>query len=325
MSTVYYDNDADINVLGDKSIGIIGYGNQGRSQALNMRDSGIKNILIGTSRDSTWELAKKDGFTIDSVENVCSKSDIIFLLVPDEVMADIYKESVEPNIKNNALINFASGYNITFKNIIPRKDLDVVMVAPRMIGDGVRTLFLSKAGYPSFVSIHQDGTGKAKSIALGLAKAMGATTKGCIEVSFDDETYLDLMAEQAIWPLVMSVFDAAFKFEVSKGHSKEAVLTELILSKEAAYMCEKMADVGLFKQLPLHSRTSQYGQLTGFKSVNRDFIEQMLDKTYKDIVSGDFNTRWLNEQKNGLKNFEALKEEAFNSEISKAENDIKNK
>lgn len=323
MSKIYYDSDAEISVLYDKTIGIIGYGNQGRSQALNMRDSGVKNILIGTSRDSTWELAKKDGFFTDSVENVCSKSDIIFLLVPDEAMPTIYKESVEPNLKKNSLINFASGYNITFKNIVPRKDLDVVMVAPRMIGDGVRTLFLSKEGYPSFLSIHQDITGEAKTIALGLAKAMGATMKYCLEVDFDDETYIDLMAEQAIWPLIMSIFDSAFKFQVSKGHSKEAVLTELILSKEAAYMCEKMADVGIFKQLPLHSRTSQYGQLTGFKNVNRDFISTMLEKTYLDIVSGDFNTRWLKEQKNGFKNFESLREEAFNNEISKAEDDIK--
>lgn len=125
-----------------------------------------------------------------------------------------------------------------------------------MIGDGVRNLFISKEGYPAFMAVRQDYSGKAKEIALALAKAIGATLKGAIEVSFDDETYLDLMAEQAIWPMVISIFHEAFRYEISKGHSKEAVLTELLISKEAAYMCEKMEDLGIFKQLPLHSHTS---------------------------------------------------------------------
>lgn len=323
MSKIYYDKDASIDVINGKTIAILGYGNQGRAQALNMRDSGIKNILVGTTRDVTWEQAVKDGFTPDTVENVCSKADIVFLLVPDEVMPGIYSEKVEPNLKKNAVVNFASGYNISFKNIVPRDDLDVIMVAPRMIGDGVRNLFLSKVGYPAFIAIHQDITGKAKEIGLGLAKAMGATLKGTIEVTFNDETYLDLMAEQAIWPLIMSIFDAVFHFEVAKGHPKEAVLTELTLSGEAAYMCEKMAEVGMFKQLPLHSHTSQYGQLSRFKMVDRKFMNDFFEKMYDQISSGAFNKEWFEEQKNGLKNFEALREEAFNSDISKLEDEMR--
>lgn len=319
MRQIYYDKDANVDSLSGKTIAILGYGNQGRSQALNMRDSEITNIVIGTTRDSTWERAKKDGFEVNTIENVCLKADIVFLLIPDEVMPEVYKNNVEPNLKNNAVVNFASGYNITFKNIIPRKDLDVVMVAPRMIGDGVRNLFISKEGYPAFMAVHQDYSGKAKEIALALAKAIGATLKGAIEVSFDDETYLDLMAEQAIWPMVISIFHEAFRYEISKGHSKEAVLTELLISKEAAYMCEKMADLGIFKQLPLHSHTSQYGQLSRSKMVDRTFIRRMLDKCYFDIKSGNFNEEWKKEQKNGLRNFEALKKEAFESDISKAE------
>lgn len=127
MGQIYYNKDANVDSLSGKTIAILGYGNQGRSQALNMRDSEITNIVIGTTRDSTWERAKKDGFEVNTIENVCLKADIVFLLIPDEVMPEVYKNNVEPNLKNNAVVNFASGYNITFKNIIPRKDLDVVM------------------------------------------------------------------------------------------------------------------------------------------------------------------------------------------------------
>ena len=161
-----------------------------------------------------------------------------------------------------------------------------------------------------------------RDIALGLAKALGSTKAGAIEVTFNEETYLDLMSEQAVWPLIMNVINEAFKLFMEKGHSPEAILTELYLSKEPAVMMEKMADVGLFKQLPMHSRTSQYGQLSRWTS-GYGPIRKFLEEQYDNIVNGGFAKEWAGVMNNGMKEYEELKEKAFHNEISLAEANVK--
>lgn len=325
MTNIYYDFNANIDVLKGKVIAIIGYGNQGRAQALNMRDSGIEEIIVGSIKDDSSHIAQQDGFSVMPIAEACKKADIIFLLIPDEVAPKVYKEEIEPYLKAGDVLNFASGYNITFKNIIPPSDIDIIMVAPRMIGQGVRELYQKGDGAPVFFAVEQNATGEAKDIALALAKAMGGTKKGAIEITFKDETYLDLLSEQAVWPLIMSVFVETYKFLIEKGHPEEAVLMELYLSKEPMVMMEKMADVGIFKQLPFHSRTSQYGQLTGFNSTDREYIREFIEQKYDNIVSGKFNKEWKIELENNLENFNKMKNEAFNSEISKSEERVHGK
>jgi ketol-acid reductoisomerase len=212
---------------------------------------------------------------------------------------------------------------MTYGFIKPKKELDIIMVAPRMIGKGVRETYENGTGFPTFVVVEQDASGQAKGIALGLAKALGSTKAGAIEVTFNDETYLDLMSEQAVWPLIMNVITEAFKLFIEKGHSPESILTELYLSKEPAVMMEKMADVGLFKQLPMHSRTSQYGQLSCFGKVDTAPIRAFLEAQYENIVNGGFAKEWDSVMKDDFKEYEALKEQAFNSEISLAEAAVK--
>lgn len=209
MGKVYYDQDGHIEAIQDKVIAIIGYGNQGRSQALNMRDSGAKHIIVGSIHDESWNTANADGFQTYSIAEAAKKADILFLLLPDEVAPEIYEKDIAPNLHPGAALNFASGYNITYGFIKPAADLDVIMVAPRMIGKGVRETYENGTGFPTFVVINQDATGHAKEIAVGLAKALGSTKAGAIEVTFNDETYLDLMSEQAIWPLIMNVMVTA--------------------------------------------------------------------------------------------------------------------
>lgn len=323
MGRIYYDKDGDTSFVMSKTIAIIGYGNQGRSQALNMRDSGVKDIIIGSVRDESWTMANEDGFPVYPIAEACAKADIIFILIPDEVAPKIYKEEIEPNLVSGNVLNFSSGYNITFGYIKPQADVDVIMVAPRMIGKGVRETYENGTGFPTFVVVEQDASGNAKQIALGLAKALGSTKAGAIEVTFNEETYLDLMSEQAVWPLIMNVINEAFKFFVEKGHSPEAILTELYLSKEPAVMMEKMAEVGLFKQLPMHSRTSQYGQLSRFGEVDTFPIRKFLEKQYDNIVNGSFAKEWEGDMKNGFKEYEKLKEQAFNNDISLAEAQVK--
>ena len=316
MTKIYYDHDADISLLESKSIGIIGYGNQGRAQALNMRDSGIRDILIGTAKDKTYDQAREDGFQVMKIDEVVRESDILFMLIPDEIMPQVYRGQIEAHLRPGNVLNFASGYNITFNQIVPPEDVDVVMVAPRMIGDGVRSFFLQKKGFPAFLAVHQDATGSARPVALALAKAIGATKEGTIEVSFKDETMLDLLAEQAIWPMILSVITEAYKFEVEKGHPKEASLVELYISREPAYMFEKMAVEGLYKQMPYHSHTSQYGQLSRAEMLDKSFIRRTLEEAYNYIVSGRFTHEWKSEQEKGLPEFKRLLKEAWENEIT---------
>ncbi len=323
MSQVFYDEDGNLEIVQDKVVAIIGYGNQGRSQALNMRDSGVKHIIVGSRKDDSYAQANEDGFQVYSIAEASKKADIIFLLIPDEVAPELYNSQIAPNLVAGNVVNFSSGYNITYNHIIPDSGIDVILVAPRMIGKGVREKFVSNEGFPSFVAVHQDATGIAWDIALALAKAIGSTKRGAIEVTFNDETYLDLMAEQAIWPLIYSVFTEAFKLEVAKGHPEAAVLMELYLSKEPAVMMEKAADVGFFKQMPFHSNTSQYGQLIGFSRTDKEVIRSFITSQYEKIASGEFAENWDTELKNKLQHFHKMRDEAFSNEMSQAESRVK--
>lgn len=323
MGKIYYDKDADLSVVIDKVVAIIGYGNQGRSQALNMRDSGVKRVIVGSVKDASWDMAVEDGFEVYSIAEATKLADIVFILIPDEVAPAVYEKDMAPNLVAGNVVNFSSGYNISFGFIKPAADLDIIMVAPRMIGRGVRETYENGQGFPAFVVVEQDASGKAKEIALGLAKAIGSTKSGAIEVTFNDETYLDLMSEQGVWPLIMSVMVEAFDMFIEKGHSPEAILTELYLSKEPAVMMEKMADIGLFKQLPFHSRTSQYGQLSRFKKVDTTYIRKFLEEQYENIKSGGFAHEWEEVKNDNLKELDELRESAFASPISIAEANVK--
>ncbi|WP_122644662.1 ketol-acid reductoisomerase [Luxibacter massiliensis] len=324
MANIYYDEDADLGLIIDKTVAIIGYGNQGRSQALNMRDSGIKNVIVGSRHDESFDQANEDGFMVYSIEEAAKKAEILFLLLPDEVAPEIYEKQIAPNLAPGNILNFASGYNITFKKITPAPELDVVMAAPRMIGKGVRELFEKGEGSPAFVAVHQDASGKALEYGKALCKAIGATRKGAIEVTFDDETCLDLMAEQGTWPIIYNVFVEAFKLQVEMGHPEEAVLMEMYLSKEPAVMMEKAAEVGFFRQLPFHSHTSQYGQLIGFHDVDTSEIRKFLKNRYDRIKGGKFAEEWTKEQQeNHLESLNRLEDEALNCEFTKAEDRLK--
>ena len=324
MANIYYEKDADLELVRDKVVAVIGYGNQGRAQALNMRDSGLKHVIVGSRHDESYDTANQDGFMVYSIAEASRKADVVFMLLPDEVAPEIYTQDIEPNLHEGAIVNFASAYNITFKRIVPRADLDIVMAAPRMIGKGVRELYEAGEGAPAFVGVAQDHSGKALEYGKALCKAIGATRKGAIEVKFDDETCLDLMAEQATWPIIYNVFVEAFKLQCEMGHPEEAVLMEMYMSKEPAVMMEKAAEVGFFKQLPFHSHTSQYGQLVGFRDFDATPIREFLRERYNRIRGGEFAEEWDKEQKeNNLSTLNKLEDEAFNCHLSNSEADLK--
>lgn len=326
MANIYYDADADLNLVKDKCIAILGYGNQGRSQALNMRDSGVKNVIVGNRKDESYDQAVEDGFPVYTIEEATAKADIIFVLLPDEACPEIYNTQMKPYFKKGVLLNFASGYNLTFHNIELPEDSDVVMAAPRMLGQGVREMYVSGEGYPAFVAVAQDASGQALEYGKALCKAIGATKKGTIEGNINDETYLDLMTELGVLPLVYKVFAEAFRLEVEMGHPEEAVLTEAYLSKEMAFLWEQAAERGLFRQLCLHSHTAQYAQLKRFNEADNNMIRSFLKEAYESIRSGEFNKEWQDEQKvHKLEHLDALRDQALDTEVTKAEDRLKSR
>lgn len=326
---LYYDKDADLSVIEGKTIAIVGYGNQGRSQALNIRDTkcGAK-VIIGNIKDASWERAQNDGFEVYTISEACKRADVILLLIPDEVMHKVYKEGIEQHLNEEKVLCFASGYSITYNLIDPPKNVDVILVGPRMGGKEVRELYASSKGFPSFLAVKQDASGKAKKIALAIAKAIGST-KGnsvVIEVTFEQETLSDLLSEQALSPLIMAAWTAKYEVDVENGVPPEAALLELHLSGEWAEDFKRMAEMGIVKQLPLHSKTSQYGQLsrtnqllTNKEEPSYREIKAFVQRQAKKIRNGEFAKEWALEQDTGYKTLKKLYEKFEKSPMIKKE------
>lgn len=227
------DDDADLRWIRDRTVAIVGYGNQGRAQALNLRDSDV-GVLIGSIRDETSQRAEDDGFEVLSIRDAAERADAIALLIPDEVQPRVYDEHVAPALGPGKLLDFAHGYNIHFGLIDPPSDVDAVMVAPRMIGEHVRTSFAQGRGAPAYVAVAQDASGHARDVALSWAKGIGATRAGVLETTFAQETELDLFTEQATWPMIMRDLVMSFETLVANGFPAEMVALELYGSGEAA-------------------------------------------------------------------------------------------
>ncbi|MFQ5416601.1 MAG: ketol-acid reductoisomerase [Myxococcota bacterium] len=297
MTTIYHDADGDLRALRDQTVAIVGYGNQGRSQAQNLRDSGV-SVIVGNIRDAAHEQAEADGFTVYAIAEACRIADAVLLLIPDEIMPAVYAEHVAPHLSTGNLLCFASGYNVGFGLIEPAEDLDVVLLAPRMIGIGVRDTYVSGRGFPSFVGVHRDATGTARDRLLSLAKAVGSTRAGCIDMSMHDEASLDLFTEQAFGPAFGRVMMSAVELLIGAGYPPEAVLLELYLSGEFAYSLEKIREVGMLKQMDFHSRTSQYGSMTrGARFLDLDGpIKQRMGEVLEQIRDGSFAREWSEAQ-----------------------------
>jgi ketol-acid reductoisomerase len=320
MAEIFYDADADLTRLEGQTVAVIGYGIQGRAQALNMRDSGVENVVVGSVRDESWEQAEADGFSPVPIREAVEEADVSFMLLPDEVAPGVYEEHVESAQGPCKTLNFASGYNIAFGHIRPSEEVDVIMIAPRMIGSSLRTLYLEGKGAPCFVDAYQDASGEAWEDCLALARAIGCTRAGALRVSMEHETWMDLLAEQGTWPLIMGVFLSAYELQVEAGISPEAVLLEMYVSKEPAEIMEQAAEMGLFGQLGLHSRTSRYGQTTRLEELDRSGIKSFLREALEErIRTGRFDREWTEAQKSGEPVLERLLERAGSHPIVEAE------
>jgi ketol-acid reductoisomerase len=308
MSTIYHDSDADLAALAGATVAVVGYGNQGRSQALNLRDSGF-DVVVGNRRDEALEQAERDGFEVLPIEEACARAQAVMLLIPDEAMPAVYAERVAPGLEAGDLVSFASGYNVAFGLIQPAADLDVVLIAPRMIGIGVRETFERGSGFPSFVGVHQDASGRALPRMLALCKGIGSTRAGCIEMSMHDEATLDLFTEQGFGPAFGRVMMSAVDLLVGAGYPPEAVLVELYLSGELAYSLEKIREVGMLRQMDFHSHTSQYGSITrGARYLGLDApLKQIMGAVLEEIRSGRFADEWSHHQEDAAALFEKIR------------------
>jgi len=291
MVDVFREEDGNISILDGKTIAIVGYGNQGRAQALNLRDSGL-NVIIGNIEDRYKKIALDDGFLVYSIQETTKKADIIFILIPDEIMNEVFEREIRLNIQANAVLVFASGYNIGFNLLKPPLNTDVLLIAPRMIGVGVRENFLAGEGFYSFLAIEQDTSGKAKNILLALAKGIGTLKKGAIMLSFKQEAELDLFNEQAFGPAFGRVLLTSIYTLIEAGYPPEAVLIEMFMSGEMAYTYKKMADVGLIKQVEFHSKTSQYGAMSRGIRYRKLPIKAKMMQILKEIQNGEFSREW---------------------------------
>lgn len=316
MPKIYYDNDADLNVLKGKKVALIGYGIQGRGQGLNLRDSGVEVIIAQRKGGKNYDQAIEDGFRPVEAEEAAQKCDIIQLLAQDHLQAEIYEKSVAPHLKSGKALLFSHGFNIHFGYIKPPKNVDVFMVAPKGPGALVRTQFLEGGGVPCLVAVYQNASGNALKLALAHAKAIGGTRAGVIETNFKEETETDLFGEQSVLCGGLSeLIRAGYETLVEAGYAPEMAYFECL--HEVKLIVDAVFVSGLSGMHRRVSDTAEYGDYTRGKRVIGREARAEMKKILKEIQSGAFAKEWIEENKKGRPNYNKLRAECDNHPIEK--------
>ncbi|MFH0855373.1 MAG: ketol-acid reductoisomerase [Candidatus Omnitrophota bacterium] len=322
MAKIYYDKDADLNLLKNKTIAIIGYGIQGRGQSLCLRDSGMHVVVSEMPGTPNYEQAKADGFTPVSAAEAAKAADIIQILTQDHVQAKVYKEAIKPNLKKGKALCFSHGFNIRFKQIKPPKSVDVFMVAPKGPGALVRKMYEEGKGVPSLIAIYQDATGQAKALALAYAKAIKATTAGVIETTFDEETETDLFGEQAVLcGGVSELIKAGFDTLIEAGYQPEIAYFEVL--HELKLITDLIQERGISGMRRGVSNTACYGDLSRGPRIITQKTRKEMKKMLKEIKTGKFAREWIKENEMGRPNFNKLLSEADNHLIEKVGKELR--
>lgn len=322
MQRKYYDNEADLKHLDGKTVAVIGYGNQGRSQALNLRDSGV-NVIVGSEiADEGEKNARADGFGVYSFTECAQKADVLMMLLPDEIFPQLYNKHFKSYLRDGQVLNFASGYNVYYKLFEIPEGVDIVLLAPRMIGKAVRDMFVSGSGAPSLIAVEQDASGNALNIVLALAKGIGSTRTMALNSSFEEETIIDLMGEQAGGGSMIYFARMLCEVLIEAGCSPEAVLLEVYASGENVAVGKAVNELGLWSQLRLHSHTSQYGHQTRGKLLVTEETRKVLQGFVEEIRNGAFQKEWSGVQADGMKEFDKLWRENLEHSIMKTEDEL---
>jgi len=314
MAKMYYEKDADMNVLKGKKIAVIGYGSQGHAHSLNMKESGL-DVVIGLHAGSkSAEKAKAAGFEVMSVSDAAKASDVIMILIPDEKQKSVYESDIAPNLKAGKALVFAHGFNIHFGQINPPEDVDVFMVAPKGPGHLVRRVYTEGKGVPALFAVHNDASGKARDMAMAYAMAIGSARAGVLETTFKEETETDLFGEQAVLcGGATELIKAGFDTLVAAGYQKEVAYFECL--HELKLIVDLLYEGGFEKMRYSISDTAEYGDyVTGKRVVNEETRKEM-KRVLEDIQSGEFARNWLLENMLGRPMFNATKQKELEHPI----------
>jgi ketol-acid reductoisomerase len=314
MARIYYSKDANLSVLKDKKVAVVGYGIQGRAQSLNLRDSGIEVVVGLKFRDEYWKMAKNDKMKIADIPEAVKGADIVMMLIPDEVQKAVYESEVAPYLRKGMVLDFAHGFNIHFKRIVPPKDVDVIMVAPKGPGALVRETFLAGNGVPSLIAVHQDYSGKAKKYALAIAKGLGATTRGVIETTFKEETETDLFGEQVdLCGGASELIKTSFQVLVENGYQPEIAYFEVL--HELKLIIDLVQKGGIEGMWDNVSNTAEYGGRTRGPKIIDPMVKENMRAILKEIQSGEFAKEWVAEHEAGMPTLTKLRQEGSKSQI----------
>jgi ketol-acid reductoisomerase len=305
MAKIYYENDADLKALEGKTVAIIGFGSQGHAHALNLNDSGVSVVVGVREGGPSWQKAKEAGLEVVPIKEAAEKGDLIAILIPDELQKQVYYGEIESGLKPSNALLFAHGFNIHFFQIVPKPDIDVIMVAPKGPGRLVREVYVKGEGVPSLVAVYQDHTGQALSLALAYAKGLGATRAGVIETTFKEETETDLFGEQCVLcGGTTSLIKAGFETLVEAGFQPEIAYFECL--HELKLIVDLIYERGLAGMRDAISNTAEYGDMT----VGPELIDQRVRDKMREILariqSGEFAKEWILENQAGRPVFNAL-------------------
>ncbi len=321
MATLYYDNDANLALLDGKTIAVIGYGSQGHAHALNARDNG-QRVVIGLHEGSRSKAkAEADGLPVCSVAEASAQADIVMVLIPDTRQGDVYREHIGPHLKAGAMLMFAHGFNIHFKEIVPPASVDVAMVAPKAPGHRVREVFTEGAGTPGLIAIEQDATGNALALGLAYAKAIGCTRAGVIETTFKEETETDLFGEQVVLcGGVTALIRASFETLVKAGYQPEVAYFECL--HELKLIVDLLYEGGLSYMWYSVSNTAEHGGYSIGDQFEESVKEEMAGVLQR-IQNGDFARKWIEENRQGRPNFNARRQREHDLLIEKVGADLR--
>ena len=308
MATMYYDNDADMSLLDGKTVGVIGYGSQGHAHGLNLKDSGV-DVMVGLYEGSkSWAQAEEQGLRVGLVADTARESDVIMMLVPDHSMADVYRESVEPQLVSGKTIMFAHGFNIHYKTIVPPDSVDVLMVAPKAPGHRMREVFTRGSGVPGLLAIHQDVSGHAHQTGLAYARGVGCTRAGVLDTTFKEETETDLFGEQTILcGGVTALVKVGFETLVEAGYQPESAYFECM--HELKLIVDLLYEGGMEYMRYSISDTAEYGDYTRGPMVIDEHVKDNMRKVVADIQDGTFAREWIAENDEGRPRFNRLRKE----------------